>query len=136
MSAPEHAQPVSEPQAASPNRLNPADEVMFRARIIELTRQHKPLAQAIVAGNVQMLGFEQLKSRLGPMWQKVRDRVHGLAEAIIQKHLGPGDLYLKADDERMIVLFDRLPRPEAEAKARSIATSSTSSSAPTRSTGI
>jgi hypothetical protein len=88
---------------------------------MELTRQHKALAQAITAGNVQMLGFEQLKGRLGPHWPKLRDRVHGLAEAIIQKHLGAGDLYLKANDERLIVLFDRLPRAEAEAKARLIA---------------
>jgi hypothetical protein len=94
---------------------------MFRARIMELTRQHKSLAQAITAGNVQMLGFEQLKTRLGPHWPKLRDRVHGLAEAIIQKHLAAGDLYLKANDERLIVLFDRLPRLEAEAKARTIA---------------
>src|SRR5438046_3286629 len=107
--------------AAGARRLDPADEVMFRARIIELSRQHKALAQGIVAGNVQMLGFEQLRSRLGPMWQKVRDRVHALAEAAIKQQLGPGDLYLTAGDERMIVLFDRLSRPEAEAKARAIA---------------
>ncbi|MBI1775477.1 MAG: hypothetical protein HYR63_09030 [Proteobacteria bacterium] len=108
-------------KAASAQSLDGADEAVFRSRVLELSRQHKALAQALIAGNVQMLGFARVRERLGPVWHEVRERVHGLAEEVIRKHLGPGDLFLKASDERFIVLFDRASRAQGEAKARAIA---------------
>jgi GGDEF domain-containing protein len=107
----------------SAQRLDTADEATFKARVLELSRRHSALAQALMAGTVQMLGFAQLRDRLGPAWDQVRDRVHGLAESVIKQHLAPGDLFLKISDERFIVLFDRATRADGEAKARAIATS-------------
>jgi hypothetical protein len=106
----------------SAQRLDAADEAAFRARMLELSRRHSALAQGLMAGTVQMLGFAQLRERLGPAWEQVRERVHGLAESVIKQHLTSGDLFLKVSDERFIVLFDQASREQGEAKARAVAT--------------
>src|SRR5258708_30146361 len=115
-----HGRGATEAKGGSAQRLDEADEAVFRSRVLELSRQHRALAEALIAGNVQMLVLAQVRERLGPTWHEVRERVHGFADEIIRKQLGPGDLYLKASDERFIVLFDRAWRQRGEAKARAM----------------
>ncbi|MDE1145515.1 MAG: hypothetical protein PW843_02695 [Azospirillaceae bacterium] len=62
----------------------------------------------IAAGSVQMLGLESLRDRLGPRWGAVRDRVHQLADRLINQALGPSDVVFPYGPDTYLVVFSQM----------------------------
>lgn len=102
-------------------KLDPRDRDGFRSAMIAFCRSNKVAAEALLAGNVQMLGLENLKDQFGANWTKVRGKVHLLTETVIKKTITANDVYVLANAEQFIVLFGTADRRTAERKARHIA---------------
>ncbi|WP_339852484.1 hypothetical protein [uncultured Nisaea sp.] len=102
-------------------KLDPTDKDGFKSSMIDFCRTNKMAADALMAGNVEMLGLENLKEKFGPNWTKVRGKVHLLTETIIKKIITPNDVYVLANAEQFIVLFGKDDKATANMKARQIA---------------
>ncbi|UUX50110.1 hypothetical protein NUH88_00095 [Nisaea acidiphila] len=102
-------------------KLDPTDKDGFKTAMIDFCRSNKMAADALLAGNVEMLGLENLKERFGDNWVKVRGKVHLLTETIIKKVITPHDVYVLANAEQFIVLFGKDDRATAQMKAQQIA---------------
>lgn len=102
-------------------KLDPTDKDGFKAAMIDFCRSNKMAADALLAGNVEMLGLENLKESFGDNWVKVRGKVHLLTETIIKKVITPHDIYVLANAEQFIVLFGRDDKETANKKAQQIA---------------
>mgnify|MGYP003680201243 FL=1 len=102
-------------------KLDPTDKDGFKSSMIDFCRTNKMAADALMAGNVEMLGLENLKEKFGPNWIKVRGKVHLLTETIIKKIITPNDVYVLANAEQFIVLFGKDDKATANMKARQIA---------------
>ncbi|KZD05873.1 hypothetical protein [Oceanibaculum pacificum] len=108
-------------ESFSRQKLDPGDPAIFRDRILEFVRNNKLVAEALIAGNVQMLGFAEVRKTFGERWPAIKDKVQLLAEAAIRKHTTPVDVFLTIDEERMVILFGRSTREEADDKSARIA---------------
>ncbi|HEX6960001.1 MAG TPA: hypothetical protein VF194_18605 [Ferrovibrio sp.] len=80
-----------------------------------------PLPSRMQAGTLQLVGLDYIRRALAETWESHRDKVHAVVESTFRRYLEPADAYYKIDDERFLVLFTRLARPQAEAKATAIA---------------
>ena len=102
-------------------KLDPKDKDGFKSAMIDFCRTNKMAADALIAGNVEMLGLESLKEKFGPSWGKVRGKVHLLTETIIKQVITPNDVYVLANAEQFIVLFGQCDKETANKKAQQIA---------------
>tara|TARA_R110002012_G_scaffold49135_2_gene127222 strand:- start:864 stop:2084 length:1221 start_codon:yes stop_codon:yes gene_type:complete len=102
-------------------KLDPTDKDGFKSAMVDFCRTNTMAADALLAGNVEMLGLENLKEKFGPNWSKVRGKVHLLTESIIKKIITPNDVYVLANAEQFIVLFGRCDKATANMKAQQIA---------------
>lgn len=102
-------------------KLDPTDKDGFKSSMIDFCRTNKMAADALLAGNVEMLGLENLKEKFGPNWTKVRGKVHLLTETIIKKTITQNDVYVLANAEQFIVLFSQCDKATANMKAQKIA---------------
>ena len=58
-----------------------------------------------IAGQLQILGFDNLREHLGAEWEKCRRTVHIAAENIISTHLGPGDISTRIGGDHYLIVF-------------------------------
>lgn len=93
----------------------------FSAKVAAFDARTAQPADATVAGNVQLIGLDEIKRRFGDLWAGVRDAAHKAAEEIIRADLSPLDLFAPVKDESYVVLFGELGRTAATAKAKTIA---------------
>jgi hypothetical protein len=108
-------------QSFDRQKLDPADAADFTSKVLSFVRENRVAADALIAGNVQMLGFEALKARFGDSWEGIKDKVHLLTEGVIKRHISSSDVFLLMNDEKFVVLFGKASRPEADITARKIA---------------
>ncbi|MEC4592004.1 MULTISPECIES: EAL domain-containing protein [Nitrospirillum] len=80
------------------------DEVVFRRRIKAVLGPRK----AAAAGCVQFVGLESLKEKLGPRWNGVQARVHGMIEKLLRQNLAADDVFYGYGTETYVVVFARL----------------------------
>ena len=102
-------------------KLDPLDATEFRSSMLSFCRSNKLAADALLAGNVEMLGFDKVAENLGDLWPKVRGKVHLLAESVIKRHITANDVFMLASAEQYIVLCGAASRAEATAAANRIA---------------
>ncbi|MDF1794114.1 MAG: hypothetical protein P1U88_19535 [Thalassobaculaceae bacterium] len=108
-------------QSFDRQKLDPSDAADFSSKVLSFVRENRVAADALIAGNVQMLGFEALKEQFGDSWDGIKDKVHLLTEGVIKKYITSSDVFLLMNDEKFVVLFGKASRPEADATARKIA---------------
>ncbi|MBM3573055.1 MAG: hypothetical protein FJX52_11995 [Alphaproteobacteria bacterium] len=108
-----------EPAAPVPDgRLTDAN---FSTKMAQFDTRARQAAGAAVAGNVQLIGLDDIKRHFGETWPSIRDAAHKAAEDIIRSHLTALDMFAPIKDESYILLFGELDRAGAEAKAKQIA---------------
>lgn len=107
-------------QSFDRQKLDSSDPADFASKLLSFVRQNKVAADALIAGNVQMLGFEALRERFGDQWDGIKDKVHLLTETTIKKHISSDDVYCLMNDEQFIVLFGRATKAAAGVTANLI----------------
>jgi hypothetical protein len=108
-------------ESHSSQKLDPSDTVTFQSWMVAFCRINKMAARALLAGNIQLLGFEHVREGFGANWPKVKAKVHLLTESVIKKHISSEDVYVLADDEQFIVLFCKADQALAARKSKKIA---------------
>ncbi len=104
----------------SDQKLDTSDPAVFKQRMLAFCRKNENAARALLAGNIQLLGFEHVSESFGDKWPRVKARVHLLTESIIKKHISRDDIYVRANDEQFIVLFAKTDTALAERRAKRI----------------
>jgi hypothetical protein len=105
----------------SDQKLDTSDPKVFQQRMLAFCRVNTNAAEALLAGNIQLLGFEHVRETFGEKWPQVKAKVHLLTETIIKKNISRDDIYVLANDEQFIVLFAKTEKAIADRKAKRIA---------------
>ncbi|WP_236784127.1 hypothetical protein [Azospirillum humicireducens] len=66
------------------------------------------------AGSIQLVGLNALRTELGDRWNSVKARVHDQTERLLDRHLAPTDVWLRADEANYLVVFATLDRQAGE----------------------
>ncbi|MEA1647886.1 hypothetical protein UAJ10_02500 [Nitrospirillum sp. BR 11164] len=85
------------------------EEAVFRQRLKAVLGPRK----AAAAGCVQFVGLESLKEKLGPRWNGVQTRVHGMIEKLLRQNLAADDVFYGYGTETYVVVFARLTPVQA-----------------------
>ncbi|HYD44347.1 MAG TPA: hypothetical protein VEA79_03665 [Phenylobacterium sp.] len=88
---------------------------MTRERRLEEPRE------SVSGARFGLVGLSELREHLGERWPELAERVHGLAEAVISRHLTRGDVFDAHGEDGYVVLFAQLSKAEADFKCRVIA---------------
>ena len=105
----------------SDQKLDTSDPKVFQQRMLAFCRINANAAEALLAGNVQLLGFEHVRETFGDKWPAVKAKVHLLTETVIKKYISREDVYVLANDEQFIVLFAKTDKAMAARTAKRIA---------------
>jgi hypothetical protein len=89
-----------------------ADEAAF----VDQIRRMLERAPSLHASRLNIIGLKHVKERLGPSWRHVADRADRIARNVIERHLGPGDIYATSGNDSYITVFARLSELEARVK--------------------
>lgn len=74
----------------------------------------------VAAGRFSLIGLAQIRQKLGPRWPQLAQKVHAVAETVINRHLLKGDVFERCSDDSYLVLFARLDKAQADFKCRVI----------------
>ncbi|NQW08487.1 MAG: hypothetical protein HQ481_01200 [Alphaproteobacteria bacterium] len=107
-------------QSFDRQKLDSRDPGDFASKLLSFVRQNKVAADALVAGNIQMLGMEGLREQFGNRWDSVKEKVHLLVETTIKQHISTDDVYCLINDESFIVLFGKASKEQANKTAHAI----------------
>lgn len=77
--------------------------------------------KSLLAGNVTLIGTDQLNARFGEDWPRMAARVHKIVCNVIERHLTPGDIYTDWQDAGYVIVFASLSAHSAGVKCRLIA---------------
>ncbi|EKE75593.1 hypothetical protein [Oceanibaculum indicum] len=105
----------------SKQKLDPSDPAIFRNSLLDFVRSNKLVADALIAGNVQMLGFSEVRKSFGERWPSIKDKILLLAETVIKKHTGPADAFLMVNEEQIVILFGGGDKEKATRSSEKIA---------------
>jgi hypothetical protein len=76
---------------------------------------------SVAGARFSLVGLSDLREQLGERWPELSERVHELAQAVIQRHLGRGDVFDAHGEDGYVILFTQLTQLQAEFKCRVIA---------------
>ncbi len=77
--------------------------------------------EVVVAGKIQLIGLDHVKAALGSRWSAHAERSMMVAETIIRRRLGPGDVFSRSQDQGFVICFAEGSEPEAAFRAATIA---------------
>src|SRR5690606_18075558 len=83
----------------------PRDRLVFggnRARRLEEPRE------SVSGARFGLVGLTDLREHLGERWPELAERVHGLAQTVISRHLTRGDVFDAHGEDGYVVLFAQL----------------------------
>jgi hypothetical protein len=89
----------------------------FQSKLTEMVGKK---GRKIVAGHLQTVGLDSLKSELGEKWAALAERVYETAEHCITNRLTSKDTFSRTQNNEFIICFGELSGEEALFKARAI----------------
>jgi hypothetical protein len=98
---------------------------MFRERVAACRRAYLALPPSQRHGSVQVVDLGRMRLRFGPRWRELRPRAWAMVEGALGRELGPGDLYLRVDENRLYVLRLGADRREVERRGELLAADAT-----------
>jgi PAS domain S-box-containing protein len=89
-------------------------------RIITLRPAAPILMHSKNAGQINLVGLEEVRDALGSRWSAVSERAMATAETVIKRRCGEGDTYSRADDISFLICFGTPDLREASFRAATI----------------
>jgi hypothetical protein len=68
----------------------------------------------IAAGSFHLVGLAEIRERLGPGWERVREKVHQETRRIIERHIAPQDVYFSDGADDYVIVFAVLGKSAAQ----------------------
>lgn len=75
----------------------------------------------ITSGKLQLIGLGKVKKRMGRGWEGLQPLVYQIVEDVISKYMAKGDIFLRYQDDRYVIIFGSASCEEGEMKAMLIA---------------
>ncbi len=101
-------------------KLDARDQDAFRRGILAFRDRAQNALDAVVAGNVQLLGFTEVRRHFADKWDSAKQLAYQVIEGCIERSLSEHDLYVKVNDESYVILFGQLSRTQAELRSETI----------------
>ncbi len=79
-------------------------------------KDHGPPLDTVVAGRVHLFNLDAVKARMGPRWQRARERVHNLIESELDARLSRRDFYSRRGEDSYLIVFGEADEAEARLK--------------------
>jgi hypothetical protein len=109
--------------AAAPSATTATSHATFDVGLAALASADGGQPDSFVAGSLQLVGLEDIRENLGARWEAIANRAREIAELELQQELDIADFYRPYDDTSYLVCFSNLEQPDADRKAREIASS-------------
>lgn len=77
--------------------------------------------RSLVAGSLELIGLEDVRSALGPKWALFKDTVIKLTHDELRRSLDPSDIFRRHGDTSFLIHFDHLNKKAAEERAHHVA---------------
>lgn len=103
------------PAFAAPTAAQQAADV--QTLVARLERANIP---DVVAGCVQILGFDETKKRFGDKWIEFQKRAFEIAQEVLDDHLSAGDIYRLVNDSSFQICFESSDEAQAAFQVRRI----------------
>jgi GGDEF domain-containing protein len=97
-----------------------ADRTSTFSSQLEFLADPDHLSAPLVAGSVEVLGLDDVRDALGPLWAAVGDRARQIVEAEIEADLDEGDFYLHYRNLSFVICFGSSDRDAADRRAREL----------------
>ncbi|SDH20735.1 hypothetical protein SAMN04487974_1313 [Pelagibacterium luteolum] len=98
----------------------PDDERAFEASLQALVQHKHAVNERLIAGNVAIVGLEDIKKALGSRWDETSSRVIELASQEIKRRLSQGDIMRAEEGGLFSICFASPSQKDAEEKASRI----------------
>ncbi len=85
-------------------------------RLVEQIKHLIGTNAAPLVGRLNLIGLNKVKERFGSEWPRVAQRADRITRNIIERHVGPGDVYASWGPESYVIVFARLGEAEARVK--------------------
>jgi GGDEF domain-containing protein len=93
----------------------------FDTRLAELHASKAAAGSALVAGSLEIVGLDDVRSAMGIRWPQVSAEILALAESEIDALLGADDFFRRHGEATFVLCFARLDVTQAKARAEAIA---------------
>ncbi|HEX6013721.1 MAG TPA: hypothetical protein VFY87_18365 [Geminicoccaceae bacterium] len=113
------------PRSTAGPGLDRSDQAAFRERVAACRRAYLALPPSQRHGSVQVVDLGRMRLRFGTRWAELRPRAWAMVEGTLGRELGPGDLYLRVDENRLYVLRLGADRREVERRGELLAADAT-----------
>src|ERR1700730_12174285 len=101
---------VAEPAATHSVTDETAEAHSLKSRLAALVQGRSVIA----AGSFHLIGLAEIRQRLGPDWERVREKVHQLTRRIIERHIAPQDVYFAGGADDYVLVFAVLGKGAAQ----------------------
>ena len=101
------------PSSASPSS---DEQFAFVSALKGLFAQHGE----VLAGNLNLVGLDDIREQLGSKWPRLEDHVHALANRIIERHLTKSDIHMRYGELEYLIVFANLGQEAAQLKCAMI----------------
>ena len=93
---------------------------VFQSKVSELVSGADGGSDTVVAGDLHLIGMDEIKAKFGDGWDGVRKSIHQFVEKILNEYTEGEDLYYRSQDDQYVFLFNRLAPEESDRKAREL----------------
>lgn len=92
----------------------------FESELQSLLEHKRMVGEPLIAGNVAIVGFDDIKKALGSSWPEASTRVMALAATEIRRRLSQGDIMRTEEEGLFSICFANSSSSDAEEKASRI----------------
>lgn len=115
------AKPARDGRAASGNAAQRPDRVGSRQLAFEQAVRKLSALSDGGAGRLRVVSLAEFKDAVGDKWPRLADKVAIVADNLIRRHIGPGNLYQRQDEDTFLLAFVTVSPDEARRRATAIA---------------
>ena len=119
------------PAAGADSRLEEYEQIFDLARKKYLTPEKKAELESLYAqlltksddvasGQLQFLGLDKIKEKMGDKWPRLQSMVHKTAEEVINKYVTSQDIYFLYKEDRFVIIFTQSTMDEITDKVAMI----------------
>jgi hypothetical protein len=114
--------PSAEVSAAAHTRVRDvSSDAVSTERFARDLRELLAVRPELPYGQINIIGLDKLRDRLGAKWAEVEDKVYAAADRIIRARIGPRDAYTRLSENEFLLIFANIPADVARLKCAKIA---------------
>lgn len=111
------SEPDADPVRKGPQTYSPEKQKEIETLCNRMFRQKS----LVTSGKLQLIGLTKIKRRMGRGWEGLQPLVYQIVEDVISRYMTKGDIFLRYQDDKYVIIFGNASPEEGEMKATLIA---------------